>query len=366
MKGLQAPRTTAGFAAALAVAGLVTECAPKAPTIADRILGSDLRLMPKESVGLAVVEMKSLRDRDAAERWLDELAAGLDNAPSLEMIRQAVGPEVVHQVDSVALALVAQPGGSTGYAVLAEGEFDEPRMRELTGGQGIVTLLEVTGRPDVSLTVLPGGNPVFGPRGVLVRLLETQAGRSGGLHESSLLGILGKVRPTAQIWGAIDYAPLADLARRALRAGGGDAPLALPQAGSGNLRALAFQGVIDKAVAFDLFGQADAEPGARQLADAARGLVALARLSASQQEARQWLEFLDGIRIDQSGAEIHVQGTLTSAMAHALAGHLPGSAEGVALPDSAAPPGGLALPPPGVRPPMEEAQPSGTGGRPPA
>lgn len=223
-------------------------------------------------------------------------------------------------------------------------------MRRLTGGQGILTLLEVQGRPDVSLTVLPGGNPAFGPRSVLERLLETQAGRSGGLHESGLLGILGKVRPTAQIWGAIDYAPLADLARRALRTGGGGVSLALPQAGSGNLRALAFQGMIDKAVSFDLFGQADAEAGARQLADAARGLVALARLSASQQEARPWLEFLDGIRIDQSGGEIHVQGTLTSAMAQALAGHLPGSGEGVALPGVPAPPSGAQPAGPG-RPP---------------
>ena len=321
MNALQGSKGT--FAAALASVLLAAGCAQRTGSIADRIRASDLRHLPQESVGLAVVEMKSLRDRGGAERWLDEIVSGLNDAPSLQTIRNVMGADAVRKVDRVALALVPQSGGETGYAVLAEGGFEEPKMRELTGGRDILTLVEVAGRPDVSLTILPGGSPVFGPRAVLERVRQVQGRREAGLAEAGFLRILGKVRPEAQVWGAIDYAPLAELARRALRDGERSVPL--PPIGSATLQALAFQGQIEKSVAFDLFGQADGESGARQLADAARGLVALARMSASQQEARTWLEFLDGIRIDQSGQEIQVHGTLTSAMAQALAGRFPGA-----------------------------------------
>jgi len=352
-----------GFLLSLLLCGLAVACARRAPGVSDRIRGSALRHLPRESVGLAVVEMKALREREAAERWLDDLAADLDATPSFKMIRQALGPEVIRKVDRVALALVPQEGGGTGYAVLAEGTFEEARMRQLTGGQEILTLLEVAGQPDVSLTVLPGGTPVFGPRGVLRQVRGTGSGKDAGLGASSLMGVLGKVQPAAQIWGAIDYAPLVELARRGMSSGGREAPLSAP--GAGHLKALAFQGVIDKTIAFVLFGQAEAEPGAKQLADAARGLVALARMSASQQGTGPWLEFLDGIRIDQSGPDVEVHGTLTSAIAQALAGQLPGLAEGVSGRGGAAPKEDRpALPPTGGAPPAAGREPAG-GSRPP-
>jgi hypothetical protein len=354
-------RRTGSFLPALLLCGLAAACARGAPGASDRIRSSALRHLPRESVGLAVVEMKALREREAAERWLDDLTADLDATPSFRMIRQALGPEVIRQVDRVALALVPQEGGGTGYAVLAEGTFEEPRMRQLTGGQEVLTLVEVAGQPDVSLTVLPGGVPVFGPRGVLQRVRGAGSGKDAGLGASSLIGVLGKIQPAAQIWGAIDYAPLVDLARRGM--GGREA--ALSASGAGHLKTLAFQGVIDKTIAFDLFGQAEAEPGAKQLADAARGLVALARMSASQQGTGPWLEFLDGIRIDQSGREVEVHGTLTSAIAQALAGRLPGLAEGASGPGGAATKEDRpALPPVGGKPSAAGREPAG-GSRPP-
>jgi hypothetical protein len=343
-------RRTWGILLALLLGGLASACARGAPGMSDRIQASALRHLPKESVGIAVVEMKALREREAAERWLEDLAADLDAAPSFKMIRQALGPDVLQKVDRVALALVPQESGGTGYAVLAEGTFEEPRMRQLTGGQEVLTLVEVAGQPDVSLTVLPGGTPVFGSRSVLQRVRGTGSRKDAGLGASSLIGVLGKVQPAAQIWGAIDYAPLVELARRGMSSGGHEA--ALSASGAGHLKALAFQGVIDKSIAFDLFGQAEAEPGAKQLADAARGLVALARMSASQQGTGPWLEFLDGIRIDQSGREVEVHGTLTSAIAQALAGQLPGLAEGVSGAGGAAPKGDRPdLPQAGGQPP---------------
>jgi hypothetical protein len=138
------------------------------------------------------------------------------------------------------------------------------------------------------------------------------------LLKSSLVPLLEKVKTTSQVWGAIDYAPLVALARDAMAGRGGSVPLPSPTAAS-TLRAVAFEGRIDQAIDFNLFGEADAEKGARQLTDAARGLVALARMGASQKGTKEMLDFLDGVRIDQSGSEIQVHGTLSVGMARAIA-----------------------------------------------
>jgi len=63
-------------------------------------------------------------------------------------------------------------------------------------------------------------------------------------------------------------------------------------------------------VDLDLLGQADAEVSARRLADAARGLVALGRVGAGRDQAKEWLDFLDGIRIDQSGAGVNLRASI--------------------------------------------------------
>ena len=306
-----------GALAALLPAG----CTRPPVGVAALIRGSDLRLLPATSVGLAVVEVKSLRDQEAAARWMEDFAKQLGTTPALARVQDLLGQDTIKKVDRLSLALVPLPGGQTGYAVLVEGAFDEAKVRALTGGEAILTLLEVAGRPDMSLTVLPKSHLALGPRAVLEGMRRNLDHPDAGLLKSPLVPLLEKVRATSQIWGAIDYAPLAALARDAMAARGSSVPFPSPTAAS-TLRAVAFEGRIDQTIDFNLFGEADAEKGARQLSDAARGLVALARMGASQKGTKEMLDFLDGVRIDQSGSEIHVHGTLSLAMARAIAGGL--------------------------------------------
>ena len=328
MKSTKASATTASTRWSTRWPGIVllaialAACSPKAPTVEQVVERGSLRYLPRESVGLAVVEVRALRDREGATRWLQDLSSKLGGADALARIRALAGPDTLEKIDRIALAVVPQAGGELGYAVLAEGKFEEEKVRSLTGGEEILTLVEVKGQPDVSLTVTPGGQPAIGPRGILAQVREAVKKSDAGLRRSSLMGILKKVEPTSQIWGAIDYQPLVKLARGALGSTATPA-LPIPKEGTGTLRAVAFQGVIDEAIRFDIVGQADAETGARQLSDALRGIVALARMSASQGQAKDWLEFLDGVRIDQAGDEIRLHGTLTETMARSLSERIP-------------------------------------------
>ena len=89
--------------------------------------------------------------------------------------------------------------------------------------------------------------------------------------------------------------------------------LSLPATHLDALVALALRGTIGESVVLDLLGQADTEANARNLADAARGLVALGRIGAGRDQAKAWLEFLDGIRIDQKGADLSVRAAIPPA-----------------------------------------------------
>ncbi|HYV86859.1 MAG TPA: hypothetical protein VFB49_13180 [Patescibacteria group bacterium] len=304
------------LAAALALAP--AGCAPGRPTSASVIKGSTLRLLPAETVGLAVVEVARMKDREAVGRWLDDLAGAAGQTQAVDTVRAAIGKDLLTQVDRVSLALVPGAAGLTSYAFLAEGRFDEAKMKTLTGGQEILTILEIADRPDLSLTVLPGGQPAAGPRAVLSVLRANLARSTGGLGASRLESILDRVDPTSQAWGAIDYAPLADMTRGALQGHG--SPVTLPPPGSkGTLLGVGFQTSLDKTVEFELVGVADAEPSAKQLADAARGLVALARMGASQSKDATWLGFLDSLTISQKSEAIRLHGTLGPELLRVLA-----------------------------------------------
>jgi hypothetical protein len=240
----------------------------------------------------------------------------------------------------------------TGYAVLAEGRFDEKMVKNLTGS-GLVTLVEVGTAPDLSILALPANHLALGPRAVLEQLRAAAGGAGtpaghGGLADAPVMGVLRRVSPAKQIWGGIDYSVLTSLMGPEGQAAGAAAS---PMSGfTRSLRGLAFQGTIDDSVEFDLVGVADGEPGAKSLSDAARGLVAIARVGASQganrsedgnaadpavASAKAWMRFLDGVSIAQSREEIRVHGLLDGAMARSFAG-----AASRAVPGAGAPPAG--------------------------
>jgi hypothetical protein len=296
-------------------------CLQPRQTAATVVEQSPLRTLPQQSVGLLVLEVRSLRDRRPVAAWLSDLASRAEQEGAFQELMERFGKEIINQLDRVALAAVPLQEEQLGFGLLAEGEFDEATLREALGGGEILTLLEVADKPDLSVTVLEGGTVGLGPRIVLDGIRRNADGGSGGLAANrTLMTLLERVEPTAQVWGAIDYAPMARLAGRTV----GESGLAnIPIPGTtsgGSLLAIAFQGTIDDPVDFDLIGQAALEDDAARLADAARGLIAIGRMAAAgDRERAELLALLDAISITQSGAFVNLHGSVPVDMLSRLA-----------------------------------------------
>jgi len=337
-------------------------CARHEPTVADVVRGSSLRFLPRDTAGVAVMEVARIEDRAALTRWLGEAAGGLTRGSGLAPLAALIGGDLMKQVDRVAVALI--PGGTPaatgapaglpadhpaaaaappGWAVLVEGRFDPATLK---AADGIVPLVEIASGPAICMTALPGGALAIGPRGELESIRAIAGRPQEGFAGAPLMSILAAVSPSGQAWGAIDYTPLADFTTGALRGSGSSLSLPAPRS-AGALRGVAFEGHLAAGAGFTVVGVADAEPGAKQLAAGARGLVALARMGASQGQDTAWLGFLDGLRIDQAGAEVRIQGTIAGPMLQALAARLvsPNAAPSTApaaVPDAGSGPSGAA------------------------
>jgi hypothetical protein len=269
-------------------------------------------------VGLLVVEVKALRVPEPGVPWMQEMARIAEEGPFRE-IKERFGMDAFKDLDRIGLAIVPQADNKVAYGIVAEGAFDGEKMRQALGGQEIVTMIEVEGRPDFSVTVLQGGGIAVGPRSVLEVIRANAARRGSGLDDNrALLALLAKVQPTSQVWGAVDFRTLASLTQEFARTQGkGESNLTPPQIRS--LKALAFEGRIGKTVEYRLLGLADAEDHAKTLAEAARGLIALGRMGASREGGAMWLELLEGISIDQSGTTVNLRGSIAEKTLAALA-----------------------------------------------
>jgi hypothetical protein len=310
---------------------------------------SSLGSFPKETVGLLVLEVRPLRSQKRASSWVEEMAEIADQEGPFRQVRDKFGMETLKKLDRVGLAIVPGADKTMDYGIVAEGSFDPSKIREALGGQDLVTLEEEQGKPDFSVAALEGGALALGPRRVLEVIRANAVRRGSGLDGNRpFLDLLMKVRPASHVWGAVDCRALGGLAREsALAQGIGGSVLAKsPQAN--NLLSLAFQGKIGDSVEFDLLGRADAEANARTLADAARGLIAIGRIGVGQGRTGGWLEFLDGLSIEQHGTAITLHGSvsekaMTSLAAQAQEASADRSRHGAAP----APPGTLAPAPAG-------------------
>ncbi len=299
-------------------------CLQPRPTAATLVQESQLRAFPQQSVGLLVLEVASLRDRRPVAAWLSDLASRTEQEGAWQSLMERFGKQIISQLDRVALAAVPLPGDHLGFGLLAEGEFDETTLRESLGGEEILTLLELADKPDLSVTVLQGGTLALGPRTILDDIRRNAAGNSAGLEGNrALMTLLERVESTSQVWGVIDYAPMAKLAGRTI---GDDGLAKIPLPGKipgGSLLAIAFQGTLDDPLDFDLIGQAALEDDAARLADAARGLIAIGRMAAGGDgERAELFALLDTITITQSGAFVNLHGSVPVEMLGRLAGGL--------------------------------------------
>jgi len=299
----------AALAAALLLMALAPGCEGRKGA-AGMVRSSALGTFPQETAALLVLEIKKIRALHPDAPWLKDMAslADREEGPLREVLRR-IGPDVLARLDRLSLAVVPRTDRGVGYAVLAEGSFDGAKLREQLGGSDLQTVVE-NGGSDVSVALLPEGAVAIGPKQILGTMRANGASRGHGLDANpSILAPLEKVRPEAQLWGALDCRSLQRLFKEA-SAPGDFGGLTLDSAPVQSLVSIAFRGMIADSVDLDLLGQADAEVNAKRLADAARGLVALGRVGAGRDQAKEWFDFLDGIRIDQSGAGVNLRASI--------------------------------------------------------
>ncbi len=289
---------------------------------------SALGALPTETVGLLVLEVRALRALKRTSSWMEEMAAITDQEGPFREVRDRFGLETLKRLDRIGLAVVPGPDDRVAYGIVAEGSFDPAKIREALGGQDLVTLVEGEGRPDFSVAALTGGSFALGPRHVLEVIRANARRRGAGLDGNRpFLDLLLKVRPTSQVWGAVDCRALGRFARKSplVQGIGGSVIVNSPQASS--LVSIAFEGRIADKVEFDLLGRVDAEPHARTLAEAARGLIAIARMGAGAGQAGGWPEFLEGITLEQHGSAITLHGLVPEKAMAALAARAQAASE---------------------------------------
>jgi hypothetical protein len=353
---------------AMLAAGLALGCAREADDGASRVRHSALATLPRESVALLVLEVKSLRGLPAFTAWAKDFQeqAAKEEGPYRELSRK-LGTDVLAKIDRLGLAIVPLSGEHLGYGLMAEGSFDEAALRGALGGQEIFTFVEMEGKPDFSATVLRGGPLVFGPKEVLAKVRGIAAGREAGLGSNGeMLDLLARVGGDAQIWGGLDYRSVAALARASGETGGLESTLQdNPIAHS--IRTVAFQGHFGKGASIDLIGRSDGEENAKAIRDAVRGLVAFGRMSAGRDHAKEWQEFLDGITIAQTGHDVTLHALLSDKVMGEIAGNMRALSQGTPMGGVQPPVAGGAAP----APPAEEkphtgaAPPVGTAPAPP-
>ncbi|HEV8700752.1 MAG TPA: hypothetical protein VGV60_05725 [Candidatus Polarisedimenticolia bacterium] len=336
------------------------------------VRSSSLGTFPKETAALLVIEIKKVKKLGSDLPWVQNLAsmAESDGGPFKDIVKR-FGKDTLSQVDRLSLAVVPASGHRVGYGVLAEGSFDTARMREAIGGQDILPLVEAPGKMDFSISVLPDGSLALGPREVLEVMRGNAASRGHGLDSNELLlKPLERVRTEAQFWGTIDCRRLAEIVRQSTESGD-LAGLPLSSKAARSLLSLAFRGTIGDSTEIDLMGQADTEPSAKTLADSARGLIALGRVGAGRDQAKEWLEFLDGIHIAQSGTDVTLRASVPSKTMQTFVGRMvsteqvspspgvdPGGTPRLPGPAKASPPSAPAPAPPVAPAPVPPAAPA--------
>jgi len=277
-----------------------------------------------------VMEVKKIRAFHPDTPWMKEMASRSGRqGGAIAGILTRLGPEVLSRLDRLSLAVVPRPDRTVAYGVLAEGTFDGPKVREALGGESSLTLIE-TGNLDFSVVVLKDGSVALGPRSVLDTMLANDVARGHGLDENpAILTALEDVRQEGQVWGAVDCRSLQSLFKQS--PGTTDLTgLSLSSAPVQSLMSISFRGMIGDTVDIDVYGRADAEANARTLADAARGLVALGRVGAGRDQAREWLDLLDGILISQSGSSLVLRASIPAKSMESFVGQIMSSRQSAA------------------------------------
>ncbi|HVO11373.1 MAG TPA: hypothetical protein VMX54_11585 [Vicinamibacteria bacterium] len=207
---------------------------------------------------------------------------------ALRVLEEKTGINPARDVQQIVIAGTGATRESPGLA-LVTGHFDlgklgrtletEGRARGYNHEGVTVYAFKEEGPQPVAVAFLGGDALLFGTRDRVEQGVSSSTRGDAPLRgNAGLMALLQRLRPGSTFWMVGDQSLLAGLPASLPAPGaGGGASISLPA-----LRSLTVTGDLDPQVSLSVTAEAADEPGAKNLADVVRGLVALGSLQAQQ------------------------------------------------------------------------------------
>jgi hypothetical protein len=237
--------------------------------------------------------------------------------------KTGINPE--RDLDQVVIA--GGPSAGTGRhgagIVLVSGRFDryklsralETSRKDVTwkDHQGTTVYLFGEGRKGAEAAAfLDDDTVVLGSQAAVEEIIGSRAGGKAPLRTNpSIMALLERVKPGSAFWMVGDQSLLANLPKSIPAPGGDGSGLQLPA-----VRALVVTGDLDPQIALDVTADTADEAAARNLADVARGLMALAALQGNQKPELK--ELASAVSVTTEVHQVHVSARISHALFESL------------------------------------------------
>ena len=268
-------------AAAVAVAGLWLSPSTSA--------AADLPPMPQRVKFVLHLDLDRLRDLELYQAAAKELAVLAKSDETIQMFLQATGlRDKADSLKSFTLYSFADETSPHEFASIIESDFPADTMSRLerayapvareVGGRVIMPVLQT---PDVELVMsfLGGGRLSFGTARAVETLVDDTR------RSVNLLEAFGQTESRRPIWGLIDAESAVQTMLRAGEISGGDAQMLemlRENPALNSVTAIGFSVDFGKDIFFELRALTSDPESARMLADAVKGLLAMAQMGVSQ------------------------------------------------------------------------------------
>ncbi len=272
-------------------------------------------LLPADAQFVMGIDVRRFVASPFYSRFADEQAAARPQAFAEMEEKTGINPE--RDVDAIYIA--GRKGSAKGAhdgdgVVIVVGTFDRYKVsRAIETSHKAATSTKYNGTPVYvfeegrgargkggAVAFLDDHTLVMGSRSAVEQTIDTKGGEGQGLRSNTAMtALLETVRPGSTFWMVGDQSVLAQMPRNLP---GGDAQgMGLPP-----LKTVVVTGDLDPVVSFEATGEAADPTAAQNLADVARGLVAMASLQASQKPELKQLA--SGVSITTDANKVRIAG----------------------------------------------------------
>lgn len=302
------------LSAALSLATL-----PGAPARAAGALPDEALVLPGTSHFVAGVEVRRILQSPLYQKYQAELKAKAESGgknPFKELLEKT-GLDAEKDVERVVFA--GQGGPAPSGAALVIGRFEPTRLGSYIAKQKGIKALPAKGRTlyisapsapgkgETATVVMDARRVLIGERPAVEAILASNG--PGLSANAELTGLVARVSPNAALWLVADEQLLSELPKGE---NAGPPGLNLPA-----FKSFVMSADISPELAFDLAGETPDEAGAKNLADALRGFVALGAMQAADKP--ELAKLAPAITVTSQGPRIGIALRLPYELIDALA-----------------------------------------------